>query len=425
MDARAAASEGRAPTRGFQPLTSEFRNNPYETYRRMRAETPVAWGTAPLPGFLGFWFLTRYDDVVSVLKDPRLGRDRRQVLPPEAFPPVAAEHRPFAETLASWLSFQDPPEHTRLRSTIARSFTPSMVQPRQMRMAEIANALLDRVRDTDGMDIIDDFAFPYPVTVFAEILGVPPDDAPLFHRWTHQMLAAMDMNRTSASIATGSKAALELHDYFRLLANERRRRPRMDLISSLVVPQAEGSWRSEHELTSMCIFLLIAGCETTRNFLGNSVLSLLRYPKELQTLRAQPEILPTAFEELLRFESPTQMVFCYALEDLEIRGQPIRKGQAVGCGLGAANRDPEQFADPDRLNLKRADNKHVAFGAGRHLCAGAYLARVEGQVALQALLTRLPGLELTCSHPDWDEAIMLRSLRHLPVCWRHPGRTSQ
>lgn len=400
-------------TASFNPLLPEFRADPYQTFHRLRAEAPVAWSSAPVPGFWGFWFVSRYDDVMAGLKDRRFGREIHRVMPPSTLPPAPEAHRPLLEMIRKWMLFKDPPDHTRIRHAVAKAFTPDAIGKMAGRIEAITHELLDNLRDTRAFDLIADFAFPLPVNVIAEMLGVPAADRSQFRSRFRDIIYALDLTRTDTNIRHAAEVARTLEDYFRDLAAEHRARPRNNLMSALIEAKDDGNEISEEELVGNCILLVSAGHEATSHLIGNGVLALLRHPDQLAALQDDPSLTETAVEEILRYDSPQQMAFRYALEDGEVGGVRIRKGQTVSFGLAAANRDPVAFPDPDRFDITRRPNKHLAFGAGIHTCIGLPLARTEGRIALKALLQRLPTLKIRSL--ERLDSIMVRGLRKLEV----------
>jgi cytochrome P450 len=267
------------------------------------------------------------------------------------------------------------------------------------------------------MDLITDFAFPLPVMVIAELLGAPIENHAQFRQWAQSFIAVIDLQQTEEeeSYHRGRQAALEVSAYLQQLIAAKRRRPQDDLLSTLIAIEAEGERLSEAELLATCLLLLLAGHETTVNLIGNGMLALLRHPEQLAILRTNPPYLPTAIEELLRYDSPVQLTTRYAMVDTDMDGRMIRQGEQVCLVLGAANRDPEQFPDPDRLDITRSPNRHLSFGLGVHFCLGAFLARLEALIAFEVLLQRLANVDLQVETPEWRETIALRGLKTLPV----------
>jgi pimeloyl-[acyl-carrier protein] synthase len=390
----------------FNPFLPEFHADPYPFYHRLRATDPVH--QTPM----GFWVLTRYDDVVMVLRDPRFGRD--------AFEPMLAAIYGDAKEpgrLPRSMLFRDPPDHTRLRALVSKAFTPRVIESMRSHIQDIVDRLLDRVRDANGMDVIADLAYPLPVTVICEMLGVPPGDQDTIRQWSSDVARSLDaigVPSDAEIVARGRAARRELGDYFRRLLPERRRHPRDDLLSLLIAAEEAGDKLSEGELLATCVLLFIAGHETTVNLIGNGLLALLRHPDQLTRLRDDPALIHSAVEELLRYDSPVQRTARITNTDVEVDGRTIAKGSMVVAAIGAANRDPAHFPEPDRLDIARRDNRHVAFGFGIHFCLGAPLARVEGQIALGTLLRRMPRMTVAGT-PAWRESSTLRGLTALPV----------
>jgi len=389
----------------FNPIDPEFVADPYPTYHRLRAEDPVHHSP------LGFWVLSRYDDVVAALRDPRFAK--------EAIASVVAAR--FGISVAGpGLSMldRDPPNHTRLRGLVNKAFTPRVVEVLRPRVQAIVDELLDRVRDQGSMDLIEDFAYPLPVIVICEMLGVPLADRDRFKTWGLDIARGLDAIwlPPDSEVAVRSAASRRaIAEYFRELIAERRTEPRGDLLSGLIAAEEAGDHLSVEELLATCILLLIAGHETTVNLIGNGTLALLRHPAELRRLRDDPGLITTAVEELLRFDGPVQRTARVPSEDVTIAGRTIPAGEIVMPFIGAADRDPAQFPDPDRLDIARADNRHIAFGWGIHFCLGAPLARVEGQIAINTLARRLPKLALAADKPDYRQSLTLRGLKTLHV----------
>jgi cytochrome P450 len=392
----------------FNPMDAEFVADPYPTYRRLRAEDPVHHSP------LGFWVLTRYEDVVAVLRDPRCAK--------EAIAAFVAARFGVAVPPGIGLSMldRDPPDHTRLRGLVSKAFTPRVVEGLRPRIQQIVDGLLARVESARSMDLIEAFAYPLPVVVICEMLGVPVEDHERFRAWGLDIARGLDaiLLPPDSEVAQRSAAARHaLAGYFRALIAERRAAPRGDLLSALIAAEEAGDTLSEDELLATCILLLVAGHETTVNLIGNGTLALLRHPDQLRRLRETPGLIAGAVEELLRYDGPVQRTARVPSEDVTIGGRMIGKGEMVMPFIGAADRDPAQFPDPDRLDVTRADNRHIAFGWGIHFCLGAPLARVEGQIAIGTLVRRLPKLALATDRPEYRQSLTLRGLKSLPVAF--------
>ncbi|HEU5191171.1 MAG TPA: cytochrome P450 [Methylomirabilota bacterium] len=392
----------------FNPMAPEFVEDPYPTYRRLREEDPVHQSP------LGFWVLTRYEDVVSSLRDPRMVKE-----PIAAF--VAARFGLPAPPTGMGLSMldRDPPDHTRLRGLVSKAFTPRVIEQLRPHIQGIVNRLLDKVEGEPGMDLIEQFAYPLPVIVICEMLGVPVADHERFKGWGLDIARGLDaiLLPTDSPVAERSMHARHaLAAYFRELIAERRAAPRDDMLSGLIAAEEAGDKLTEDELLATCILLLVAGHETTVNLIGNGTLALLRHPEQRKRLQEDPGLITTAVEELLRFDGPVQRTARIPSEDVTFGGKTIGKGEMVMPFIGAADRDPRQFPDPDRLDLGRTDNRHIAFGWGIHFCIGAPLARVEGQIAINTLLKRQPKLALAAL-PQHRQSLTLRGLTTLPVAF--------
>jgi len=361
------------------------------------------------------WLVTRYDDVVAVLKDERFAKDWRSAMTPEQLaqiPPIPEVMKPLSENMLD----KDPPDHERLRRLVSKAFTPRLIERMRPRVQEIADTLLDAVKDKGGMDLIDDYAFPLPITVIAELLGVPVEDRNRFREWSDAAVSGDTTQEYVEKILLPYMQAFI--DYLRVLFEEKRKNPRDDLISALVLAEEAGDKLSEDELLGMVFLLLVAGHETTVNLIGNGTLALLQHPEQLQKLKEDPSLIKPAIEELLRYDGPVETsTERFAREDVAIGNTVIPKGEMVMVVIAAADHDPERFPEPDALDITRADNKHLAFGKGIHHCLGAPLARMEGQIALGTLLRRMPDLWLKGSLESltWRPGMVLRGLKGLPV----------
>jgi pimeloyl-[acyl-carrier protein] synthase len=381
------------------PLLVQFRENPYPLYRSLLEHAPVHWNDV-----LEAWTLARYSDVVASLTDPRFSADRtEQGMPMDGY------------DLAKSMLVSDPPDHTRLRSLVQKAFTPRMIDQLRPRIVAVVGELLDRIAEREQpVDLIAELAYPLPVVVIAELLGVPAEDRVSFQEWSAVLAASLDPLVSDELMDRVVVARQSLHAYLRGIIAERRRAPRSDLISALVAVEELGEVLSEPELVVMCTLLLIAGHETTVNLIGNGMFALLRHPDELERLRTDPSLIGTAIEELLRYDSPVQMTGRIATSPVELDGHTIAPGDWILPLLGAANHDPRQFAEPERLDLGRTPNPHVAFGRGIHFCLGAPLARLEGQIAVGALVRRFRTLSLA-GEPVRRDQITLRGLKSLPI----------
>ncbi len=399
-------------TAQFNPFAPGVHADPYPMYHRLREQDPVHWSD-----LMDAWVLSRYADVVAILTDAdRFSADRRQAR--NRFAQMAQEVEqdfgPFGRTPTMLTS--DPPLHTRLRRLVSKAFTPRAVHNLRPRIQQIVDELLDDAGPRGGMDVVWDLAYPLPVIVIAEMLGVAPDDRADFKRWSDDVVATLGGPFVPPDVMQRARTSMEeLSQYFLRAIDQRRREPRDDLISGLIAAEEQGQVLSEDEILATCILLLVAGNETTTNLIGGSVLALLQNPEQLDRLRRDPSLIQPAVEELLRYAGPVHGTGRVAKEDLAIDGRPIREGQVVFALLGAANRDPAQFRDPDSVDIARQPNEHVAFGDGIHFCLGAPLARAEAQVAIGSLIQRFPGLRLQTEELEWGGTFIIRGLKRLPL----------
>ncbi len=381
--------------------------DPYPAFARARTVAPVQWHEG-----LGLWLAFTHAESNAVLRDRRLGRIWRDKEPAERFGSFNLIHR-------NAILEMEPPDHTRLRRLISTAFARGHVERLRPWVRELAGSLVDAMVERSGgrapVDVLTGMAEELPVAVIAELLGVPEADRPLLRPWSNAIVKMYEYGRTAAIEAGAEQAAAEFVSYLRTLAAERRRSPGADLLSHLVqVRDTDGDRLTEDELVTTCILLLNAGHEATVNVSGNGLLALLENPDQLQRLRDDPGLLPTAIEELMRFDSPLQLFERTATEDVEIGGITVATGQKIGALLGSANRDPAAFTDPDTLDVGRTDNPHISFGAGIHFCIGAPLARVELQASFGALLDRTSLLELGAP-PTRRPEFVIRGLAELPV----------
>ncbi|HKC24102.1 MAG TPA: cytochrome P450 [Thermoanaerobaculia bacterium] len=389
-------------------LDPEVLADPYPLYARLRTEDPVHWDA-----FLHAWVVTRYPDVVTVLHD--FSADRTPT--PDQLSRMGLERlAPIARVMVQQMLFMDPPAHTRLRNLAATVFTPHRVAILRGHIQEIADSLLDAVRPNGRMDVIRDFAAPLPAIVTAEMLGVPTEDHEQLKDWSADFAEMLgNFQHNPDRVPRVAKSVEEMTAYFRSAVRALPVRPREGLLQSLATAEIAGDRLTEEEVVANAIVTMVGGQETTTNLIGNGVVSLLRNPAQMARLKEDASIVPSAVEELLRYESPSQHTARLAPKDTELGGRTIRQKQAVIAVMGAANRDPERFPDPDRLDLTRENNRHVAFGWAAHFCFGAPLARIEGQIAFATLLAKLPGLAQAPGPLVWRDNLGLRGLTSLPV----------
>ncbi len=389
-------------------LEPEVLANPYPLYHKLRSEDPVHWDR-----FLQTWVVTRYDDVVTVLS--AFSADRTPT--PEQLSSMGLSAlNPIAKVMVKQMLFMDGPAHARLRGLASTAFTPQRVAALRSHIQEIAENLVDKVQDRGQMDIIADFAAPLPAIVTAEMLGVPTEDHVNLKKWSAdfaEMLGNFQHNpdRVSRVLASTNN----LVNYFKEAIRRMRTHPKEGLIHSFMTAELDGDRLSEEEIVANCIVTMVGGQETTTNLIGSGLFTLMQNGEEFHRLLDNRDLIPSAIEELLRYESPSQHTGRIAREDVDLGGKKIRKGQAVMAIMAAANRDPERFPDPDRLILDRKDNKHLAFGWSSHFCFGAPLARMEGQISFEVLLRRLGSLNLKPGPLTWRENSGLRGLTALPV----------
>ncbi len=418
--------------------TSEGRADPYPRYATLRASAPVHHSA------FGFWALTRYDDCQQVLRHPGVGKDfsgatSRMGLSDE----MLAEQARFRSDHSNML-LADPPDHTRLRGLVTRAFTPRTVETMRPSIVALVDELLDGFAAGEGagtgaadagagagegtgaaeaaagptgaeVDVMTALAFPLPVTVIGEMLGVPAGERARLRPLVRSLTAVLELVVTPEAMAAATEAELALVDYFSALVAERRARPQDDLLTQLIQAEDKGDQLSEEELISTAILLFAAGFETTTHLVGNGLLALLRNPDQLARLRADRSLLRTAVDELLRYDSPVQIAARIAYEDLTIGGHRIESGSVILALLGAANRDPAHFSEPERLDVGRSEGAPISFGGGIHFCLGAALARLEGQIVFDRLLDRFGTIELVDDQPTHRDSLTLRGLVDLRV----------
>ena len=397
----------------------EFLANPYPIFDEMRRNDPIFWNAEN-----NYWILTRYADIASQTQNDQLSSNRIGAHS-RRMPNEAKEYfRPFFTAVSSWMLMIDPPDHTRLRGLVNKAFTPRVVENMRGLVQDLVNNMLAAVKDNGRMDIMTDLANQLPATVIAELIGVPGSDQRQFKQWSDDIASALsgiDTGGTKEEIFAlydlAQKSLVALADYFRTKVDELRRNPRETLLCALAQAEEKGDRLTEDELFANCILLMIAGHETTTNLIGNGVLALLQNPSQREMLTSNPELIVPAVEELLRYDSPVQKMGRIALADINIAGKEIKQGQMVCFSFAAGNRDPEQFEAPKQLDITRKPNRHLAFGNGLHYCVGAALARLEGQIAVNTILNRLPGLQLATEQLEWHRNFTLRGLKSLPIAF--------
>lgn len=393
----------------FNPMAAGFRADPYPFYRALRERDPIHRCRAA-----DGWVLSRYEDVLGVLRDGDFSADERNLT---RYPGEAARMGragipdPYVNDTASMLRL-DPPDHSRLRGLVSKAFTPRAVERMRPRIEQILKELLDPRPGHGAMELVRELGAPLPVRVIAEMLGIPPEDHERFRRWSNDFVRTIG-DGTMEDKRASLRAQAELRTYFEAIVELRRASPRDDLISALAAAEERGDRLSASEMFATLSLLLVAGNETTTNLISNALLALARNPEQLALLQRSPERIPAALEELLRYDSPVQMTSRIVTRDRDWNGVALRRGQQIVLLLGAANRDPAVFADPERLDVTRADVRHLSFSHGNHFCLGAQLARLEAGLALEALITRYPSLRLPEQKIVWGSNTILRGPKEL------------
>ncbi len=396
-----------------------FKMNPFPAFARARAQEPVC--QVSLPGERSVWLVTRYEDADAVFKDPRFVKNRWNVLTDDERESARqSQPAPFMDAfrmINGHMLASDPPVHTRLRSLVSKAFTPAMIEQWRGRIQIIADELIDAVEAKGQMELVDDFAFPLPIIVITEMLGIPVEDRDKFRFWSNTLINSIgDILSFQENVVHFAAFATYLVE----LIAVRRQQPDNDLVSRLVEVEAEGEKLSERELVAMIFLLLVAGHETTVNFLSNGVLALFQYPDQMRLLQEKPDLIKTAVEELLRYDGPLlTSTHRWAREDVELHGKQIARGELVLIALLSANHDETRFVNGEGLDITRQENHHLAFGKGIHYCLGAPLARLEGQIAIATLLRRLPALRLNVDLADltWRPGALMHALERLPVAF--------
>jgi len=410
-DAQMSTTAAMGEIPAFNPLDPDFIADPYPTYRRLREAAPV-W-LSPL----GKWLVTRYEDVALVLRDRRFGKDYAVNVTVNYEPDTLDE--PAFASMGRMMLVLDPPDHTRLRGLVTKAFTARRMEAMRPRIAAVVDALIDRVARRGGMDVIGDFAHRLPIIVICDMLGIPEEDQERFFvnsRANARMFDPVPLSRDE--IDTANANTEETNAYFDELFERRRRELRDDMMTQLVQAEEAGDRLTAAELRANVALLFVAGHETTANLIGNGLLALHRNPDQWAALKAEPGLIPGAMEELLRYDSSVQMTGRTVQQDVELAGVALPKGAQLVCLLGAANRDPAMFAEPDRLDVRREKVTPLAFGGGIHFCLGAQLARIEAQEAFAGLLRRMPDITLPeRDTPSWRSSFTLRGLTKLPAQW--------
>jgi cytochrome P450 len=400
----------------FDPFDPLWASDPFPLYAGLRERAPIHRND------LGFWVLARHADCLAVLRDRRASSDSLNVAVermPEGFRTPIAEDDPIAAAMLEMrpFLFRDPPDHTRLRGLVAKAFTPKVVESLRARTQQVVDELLDAAMEAGDVDLLEEFAYPLPVRVICDLLGVPLADQDRFKVWSNALARGLDPDflLTPEVIEARSQAVLQFSQYFFELLAERRRAPGEDLLSRLVQAEDDGAVLSETELLSTCILLLVAGHETTVNLIAGGAVALLCHPEQLERFRSDPDVQRSGVEEMLRYVSPVQLTGRALTEDCEFGGVEFEAGDFAMLLIASGNHDPDQFDDPERFDVTRAPNNHLGFGFGIHHCLGAPLARMETQVALTSLVRRAPRLALAVGDLTYKSNVVLRGLASLPV----------
>ncbi len=395
----------------FNTQDPSFIQNPYPTYQQLLADSPIFFDKN-----LGMWFFARHHDVFTILRDRRFGRSILHLMSREelGIPPDNPAYEPFTKIGQHSMFDKEPPEHTRLRSLVHKAFTPRRIRDMQSHIQRICDELLDQAEAKGEVDILEDFAVPLPVTVIAQLLGIPESDRHQLRPWSNAIVKLYELSHTPEQAAAAIQASQAFNDYLVSLANQRRENPQDDLITALVQVEEAGDQLTTDELVSTCVLLLNAGHEATVNVIGNGLNALFNHRDKLDTLKAHPELIPSAIEELMRFDTPLQLFRRWVLEDMTYEGIELKQGTEVALLFGSANHDPDVFEHPDQIILDRDPNPHISFGGGVHYCLGAPLARMEIQIAYAALLRRFPNLDVV-ETPTYHPSYVIRGLQSLTL----------
>jgi cytochrome P450 len=396
----------------FDPFEPGFVESPYGQYARLRAQDPVHWSD-----LLQGWVLTRHDDVVALLRDPDISVELDNARPSTVVD-QQRERQSRTGRNSDTLVLRDDPDHNRLRKLLQRPFGPRPVEALRAMVAERVDGSMADLAGRDGMDVIGDFAYPLPVAVFNEMLGLPDEDAPRVRAWIAAVARMLDPVIDDEEHARCNVLMNEMYDYLDTQIEAKRRAPADDVLTALVQAEEDGDRLTRDELVGQVVTLYVAGHEPTMSLIGNGLLALLRHPAQLALVRSRPDLLPNAVNELLRYDGPNQFVRRIAVQPYTIDDTTIAPGDVIYAAVGAANRDPARWDDPDAVHVDRPDAAHhVQFGSGIHHCLGAHLARLQAEVALDALLFRLDDMALA-GEPQWSERMVIRGLQYLPITYR-------
>ncbi|PRD11426.1 cytochrome P450 [Bacillus sp. MYb56] len=396
---------------GINLASAQFKEDAYEIYKESRKVQPILFVNQIEIG--KEWLITRYEDALPLLKDNRLKKDQANVFPQDTKNMHLSVDN--SDHLTTHMLNSDPPNHSRLRSLVQKAFTPKMISQLDGRIQRIADDLISEIERKGTLNLVDDYSFPLPIIVISEMLGIPKEDQAKFRIWSHAVIASPE---TPEEIKETKKQLSEFITYLQYIVDVKRKNPKEDLVSALILAENEGHKLSARELYSMIMLLIVAGHETTVNLITNTVLALLENPKQLQLLKENPELIDSAIEEGLRYYSPVEVTTArWAAEPFQIHDQTIQKGDMVIIALASANRDETVFENPEVFDIMRENNRHIAFGHGSHFCLGAPLARLEAKIAITALFKRMPSLQIKGERDkiNWQGNYLMRSLEELPL----------
>ncbi|MGE7632588.1 cytochrome P450 family protein [Bacillus paramycoides] len=402
---------GRKIEDGINLASAQFKEDAYEIYKESRKVQPILFVNKVEIG--KEWLITRYEDALPLLKDNRLKKDPANVFSQNRMNMYLSLDN--SDHLTTHMLNSDPPKHNRLRSLVQKAFTPKMITQLEGRIQEIADDLINDAQQKGTLNLVDDYAFPLPINVISEMLGIPKEDQAKFRIWSHAVIASPV---TPEEIKDTEKQLSEFITYLQYLVDVKRQDPQEDLVSALILAESDGHKLSAPELYSMIMLLIVAGHETTVNLITNTVLALLENPDQLQLLKENPKLIDSAIEEGLRYYSPVEITTArWAAEPFKIHDQTIQKGDMIIIALASANRDETVFENPEVFDITRENNRHIAFGHGSHFCLGAPLARLEAKIAISTLLKRMPGLQISGNREEikWQGNYLMRSLEELPL----------
>ncbi|PGW36778.1 cytochrome P450 [Bacillus cereus] len=396
---------------GINLASAQFKEDAYEIYKESRKMQPILFVNEVEIG--KEWLITRYEDALPLLKDNRLKKDQANVFPQDTKNMYLSVDN--SDHLTTHMLNSDPPNHSRLRSLVQKAFTPKMISQLDGRIQRVADDLISEIERKGTLNLVDDYSFPLPIIVISEMLGIPKEDQAKFRIWSHAVIASPE---TPEEIKETEKQLSEFITYLQYIVDVKRKNPKEDLVSALILAENEGHKLSARELYSMIMLLIVAGHETTVNLITNTVLALLENPNQLQLLKDNPKLIDSAIEEGLRYYSPVEVTTArWAAEPFQIHDQTIQKGDMVIISLASTNRDETVFEKPEVFDITRENNRHIAFGHGSHFCLGAPLARLEAKIAITTLLKRMPELQIKGNREEikWQGNYLMRSLEELPL----------